>query len=45
LQSRLTVGWRGRRAAALTIAVFGVLVGSYLGVNLIAPGKHGGGFG
>jgi len=45
LESRLTVGWRGRRAATLTIAVFTVLVGSFVGVNLMAGGKHGGDFG
>ena len=45
LESRLTVGWRGRRAAALTIVVFTVLVGSFVGVSLIFPGKHGGSFG
>jgi len=45
LESRLAAGWRGRRAATLTIAVFTVLVGSYLGVNLVYPGKHGGSFG
>jgi cytochrome c-type biogenesis protein CcsB len=45
LESRLAAGWRGRRAAALTIAVFTVLVGSFVGVSLIAPGKHGGNFG
>ncbi|HEX3408806.1 MAG TPA: c-type cytochrome biogenesis protein CcsB [Candidatus Binataceae bacterium] len=45
LESRLTVGWRGRRAAALTIAVFTILVGSFVGVSLMAPGKHGGNFG
>ena len=45
LESRVTVGWRGRRAAALTIAVFTVLVGSFVGVSLLAPGKHGGSFG
>jgi cytochrome c-type biogenesis protein CcsB len=45
LESRLTVGWRGRRAATLTIAVFTVLVGSFVGVNLMAGGKHGGNFG
>jgi cytochrome c-type biogenesis protein CcsB len=45
LESRLTVGWRGRRAAALTIVLFAVLVGSFLGVSLVAPGKHGGSFG
>lgn len=45
LESRLTVGWRGRRAAALTIILFTVLVGSFLGVSLVFPGKHGGSFG
>jgi len=45
LESRLTVGWRGHRAATLTIAVFTVLVGSFLGVSLVNPGKHGGTFG
>ena len=45
LESRLTVGWRGRRAAALTIVVFAVLVSSFVGVSLVFPGKHGGTFG
>jgi cytochrome c-type biogenesis protein CcsB len=45
LESRLTIGWRGRRVAALTIIVFTALVGSFLGVNLVTPGKHGGSFG
>jgi cytochrome c-type biogenesis protein CcsB len=45
LESRLTVGWRGRRAAALTIVVFVVLVSSFVGVSLVFPGKHGGSFG
>lgn len=45
LESRLVAGWRGRRAATLTIAFFAVLVGSYLGVSLMNPGKHGGSFG
>ena len=45
LESRLAAGWRGRRAATLTIAVFTVLVGSFVGVSLLAPGKHGGNFG
>jgi len=45
LESRLTVGWRGRRVAALTIGVFLVLVGTFVGVSLIDPGKHGGWFG
>ena len=45
LESRIAAGWRGRRAAALTLVVFTVLVGSFLGVSLLFPGKHGGSFG
>lgn len=45
LESRLTAGWRGRRAAALTIVVFTLLVGSFVGMTLAFPGKHGGSFG
>lgn len=45
IESRLAVGWRGRRAATLTIVVVTVLIGSYLGVSLVYPGKHGGSFG
>jgi ABC-type uncharacterized transport system permease subunit len=40
LQAR-TVGWRGRKAARLTILCFLVLAASFLGVNLVFPGKHG----
>jgi len=40
-----SVGWRGRKAAALTIVGFVVLVVSFLSVNLVFPGKHGGTFG
>jgi len=39
-----TVGWRGRRAAALTIVCFAVLLVSFLGVRFL-PGRHGGQFG
>ena len=45
LESRVAAGWRGRRAAALTLAVFTVLLGSFLSVSLLFPGKHGGSFG
>ena len=39
-----TVGWRGRRAATLTIVCFAVLLISFLGVRFL-PGRHGGQFG
>lgn|SRR5512139_1315249 len=40
-----SVGWRGRKAARLTIVGFAVLVASFLSVNLVFPGKHTGTFG
>lgn len=40
-----TVGWRGRKAATLTVVGFVVLVASFISVNLLTPGKHGGTFG
>jgi len=46
LQFRLTAGLRGRRAATLTIVAFGLVVVSFLSVNLLPlPGRHGGGTG
>jgi len=44
-QGRVTVGMRGRRAAALTIVGFATLVCSLIGVNFFTPGRHGGTFG
>jgi ABC-type transport system involved in cytochrome c biogenesis permease subunit len=40
LHGRVTVGWGGRRAAALTIVGFGVLFVSFIGVNMLSPGRH-----
>jgi cytochrome c-type biogenesis protein CcsB len=40
LHGRLTVGWRGRRAAILSIVGFAVLVFTFLGVNLLLSGLH-----
>jgi len=40
LHQRLTVGWRGRRAAIMAIIGFVVLVFTFLGVNLILGGHH-----
>ncbi|HYD48082.1 MAG TPA: cytochrome c biogenesis protein CcsA [Terriglobales bacterium] len=44
LQARF-IGWRGRKAAALTIVGFVILIASFFTVNLVFPGKHGGSFG
>jgi cytochrome c-type biogenesis protein CcsB len=40
LHGRLTTGWRGRRAAILSIIGFFVLLFTFLGVNLLLPGLH-----
>lgn len=45
LHGRVTVGWGGRRAAALTIVGFGVLFVAFIGVNVLTPGRHAGSFG
>lgn len=39
VHTRLT-GWRGRRAATLTIVGFALLLVSFLGVNLLFVGRH-----
>ncbi len=41
LHGRLTVGWRGRKAAVFAVAGFCFLVFTFLGVNLLLSGKHG----
>ncbi len=41
LHERLTVGWRGRRAAIMAIIGFGVLLFTFLGVNFLLKGHHG----
>lgn len=40
LHGRLTVGWRGRRAAVFAIIGFIFLLFTFLGVNLLLPGLH-----
>jgi len=40
LHQRLTVGWRGRRAAIMTIIGFLALGFTFLGVSLLMPGLH-----
>jgi len=41
LHGRLTAGWRGRRAAMLSVVAFLVLVGSFILINIILGGAHG----
>ena len=41
LHERLTVGWRGRRAAIMAIIGFGVLLFTFFGVNFLLQGHHG----
>jgi cytochrome c-type biogenesis protein CcsB len=40
LHGRLTIGWRGRRAAYFLIIGFAVVLFTFLGVNLLLPGLH-----
>jgi cytochrome c-type biogenesis protein CcsB len=40
LHGRLTVGWRGRRAAIFAIIGFICLLFTFLGVNLLLSGLH-----
>jgi len=42
LHQRLMVGWRGRRAAIMAIIGFAVLLFTFLGVNFLLSGHHGG---
>ena len=40
LHGRLTTGWRGRRAAILTVTGFFIMLFTFIGVNLLIPGLH-----
>ncbi len=40
LHQRLTVGWRGRKAALMAILGFMAVLFTFLGVNLLLPGLH-----
>ncbi|HEY2988184.1 MAG TPA: cytochrome c biogenesis protein [Candidatus Binatia bacterium] len=44
LQGRITAGWRGRRAAFLTIVGFVVVLGYFLWGDSLFPSRHGGRF-
>ena len=41
LHQRLTIGWRGRRAAIMAIIGFVVILFTFLGVNFLLKGHHG----
>ena len=41
LHGRLTIGWRGRKAAIIAIIGFMAVIFTFLGVNLLLGGKHG----
>lgn len=41
LQARITAGWRGRKAAILSIIGFCAVLGAFLGVSLVVGGLHG----
>jgi cytochrome c-type biogenesis protein CcsB len=41
LHERLATGWRGRKAAIMSIVGFGVLLFTFLGVNFLLTGHHG----
>jgi cytochrome c-type biogenesis protein CcsB len=45
LQARLVAGWRGRRAATVTIVGFAVVVISFMFGHVLFPTKHYGSFG
>jgi cytochrome c-type biogenesis protein CcsB len=40
LHGRMTTGWRGKRAAMLTIAGFLIMLFTFIGVNMWLPGLH-----
>lgn len=42
LHARLTIGWRGRRAAYLTIAVVVLVIVALIGLDVFFDTKHGG---
>jgi cytochrome c-type biogenesis protein CcsB len=44
LQGRMVAGWRGRRAAIVTIVAFAVVLVSFLFGHVIFPSKHSGSY-
>ncbi len=44
LHARITIGWRGRRAAWLTVVVVGLVLTAMVGLNVLVRTRHGGEF-
>ncbi|MBI2088998.1 MAG: cytochrome c biogenesis protein CcsA [Deltaproteobacteria bacterium] len=44
LQGRIAAGWRGKKAALLTIIGFAVVLGYFLSAGSLFPSRHGGRF-
>lgn len=40
LHARLVSGWRGRKAAYMAVIGFMIVIFTFLGVNLLLPGRH-----
>lgn len=40
LHQRMAIGWRGRRAALMSIGCFFILIFTFIGVNLLMEGYH-----
>ena len=40
LHARLMAGWRGRKAAYMSVAGFVIVVFTFIGVSLLMPGRH-----
>jgi ABC-type transport system involved in cytochrome c biogenesis permease subunit len=40
LHERLAAGWRGRRAAIMSIICFGILLFTFVGVSMLYSGYH-----
>jgi cytochrome c-type biogenesis protein CcsB len=44
LHARITIGWRGRRAAWITVAAVGAVIVAMVGLNAFVQTRHGGNF-
>jgi ABC-type transport system involved in cytochrome c biogenesis permease subunit len=44
LHARVTIGWRGRRAAWITVAAVAAVIVAMVGLNAFVQTRHGGNF-